>query len=195
MFRGVNHYNLVSLCLILSLLAACGGNAPQETQSSVASGENVFQETQDSAANGETELRLVITTNKVSVEQTSDVEIHLDDVVNLYGLHVCLKFDPTKLQVQDADPEQDGVQIMPGHLPVPDFTALNLVDNEQGTIDYAVVQLNPRQPTTGSGVVAVIHFQGIGAGVSPLTFLRAEMADRDGNDLPVYIRDAEFEVN
>ena len=209
MYHRLKHHSVVSLFLISLLLTACGGHVspetpgraasservPQETESRATSSERVAQETESSAVGGRTALRLLSTTDRLGVQQDGNVEIHLDHATNLYGLHVCLQFDPTKLRVKDADPAQEGIQIAPGDLPVPDFAARNLVDNERGTIDYAVVQLGPRLPATGSGVVATVHFQGVSPGVSPISFLRAELADPDGDELPVHIRDAELEVN
>ena len=156
---------IVVVCLISLLLAACGGSAPQNAPSDVATAGTV--------------LRMA--------KKGSEVEIHLDNVVDLYGLHVHVEFDPDKIQVRDADPDQEGIQIAPGHLPSPDFVALNMVDNEYGMIDYAVVQTNPRQPASGSGVVAVIHTQQDSAEVSPFTVLHIQLAGPDGNELPVQV--------
>jgi hypothetical protein len=195
MFHRLKHHSVVSLFLISLLLTACGGHVSPETPGRAASSKRVAQETESSAVGGRTEFRLLSTTDRLGVQQDGNVEIHLDHAINLYGLHVCLQFDPTKLRVKDADPAQEGIQIAPGDLPVPDFAARNLVDNERGTIDYAVVQLGPRLPATGSGVVATVQFQGVSPGVSPISFLRAELADPDGDELPVHVRDAEIEVD
>jgi hypothetical protein len=158
-------YNrIVIMCLISLLLAACGG-APQKAPNDVAIEGTV--------------LRLA--------EKGSDIEIQLDNAVDLYGLHVHVEFDPNKIQVRDADPDQEGIQIAPGILPSPDFIALNMVDNEYGMIDYAVVQTNPRQPASGSGVVAVIHVEQSNADTSPFTVLHIELAGPNGNELPVQI--------
>ena len=169
--------NALALCLIVLLLVGCGAGASEQ------------------APSDETGLRLVPTTDALSVDEAGDVEIHLDNVGNLYGLQLHVQFDPTKLQVQDADQAQEGVQIAPGVLPAPDFAVRNVVDNERGTIEYAVIQLHPRQPAQGSGVVATIHFQGVSTGASPLTLQQVKLADPDGHELPVQLLDARFQVN
>ncbi len=172
----------LALCLIVLLLAGCSaGASPQAPSGDLDS--------------DETGLRLVPATDALGVDEAGDVEIHLDNVGNLYGLQLHVQFDPTKLQVQDADQAQEGIQIAPGVLPAPDFAVRNVVDNKQGTIDYAVVQLSPRQPAQGSGVVATIHFQGVSKGDSPLTLQQVRLADPDGHELPVQILDAQFRVN
>ena len=46
----------------------------------------------------------------------------------------------------------------------------------------------------GDGVVAVIHFQGVGSGVSPLTLAYAKLSNPDGEEMPVQIVDAMIKV-
>jgi hypothetical protein len=173
----------LALCLIALLLVGCGAEASQQ------------QAPSDDLSANQTGLRLVPTTDALSVDEAGDVEIHLDNAGNLYGLHLHIKFDPTKLQVQDADQTQEGIQIAPGVMPAPDFAVRNMVDNQRGTIEYAVVQLSPRQPAQGSGVVATIQFQGVSKGDSPLTLQQVKLADPDGHELPVQFLDVQFQVN
>ncbi len=174
MSRGTRYNSTIALCLFALLLAGCGGGASQDAQSSLDSD---------------------LTTARLNVNEAGDVEIRLDNVGNLYGLQFYIQFDPAMLQVQDADLAREGVQIIPGMLPTPDFAVRNVVDNSQGTIDYAVVQLSPREPAQGSGVVATIRFQGVGKGISPLTFLQVKLADPQGHELPVQLVDTKFKVN
>lgn len=187
MLSKTRYSSAITLCLIALLLAGCGGGASQDTQ--------VSPDSPQASLDEETGLHLVPTSGQLSVNGAGDVEIRLENANSLYGLQFYIQFDPAMLQVQDADPEREGIQIVPGALPAPDFAVRNIVDNSRGIIDYAVVQLNPREPAHGSGVVATIRFQGIGTGTSPLTFLQAKLADPDGQELPVQLLDARFEVN
>jgi hypothetical protein len=140
------------------------------------------------------DLRVVPVTSGIGVTESGKVEIRMNNAADLYGLHVALRFNPDLLTVQDINQEQEGVQIAPGVLPAPDFTVLNTADNDQGMVEYAVTQLNPRQPAQGDGVVAVIHFQGVGSGVSPLTLAYAKLSNPDGEEMPVQIVDATIQV-
>jgi hypothetical protein len=180
MFSKTTCYSLIAVCLLALLLTGCGANMSDTQASSPAKG---------------TTIRLVPTADALDVSETGNVEIHLDNVDNLYGMHLSLKFDPTMLRVQDADPAQQGIQIEPGHLPAPDFAVRNEANNDQGTIEYAVIQLYPREPATGSGVVATIRFQAVGKGDSPLTFLQATLSDPDGQELPVQLAAAKLSVD
>ncbi len=141
------------------------------------------------------DLRVVPVTSGLGVTESGTVEIRMNNADDLYGLHVSLRFNPDMLEVQDINPERDGVQISPGVLPAPDFTVRNEVDNDQGMIEYAVTQLNPRQPAQGNGVVAIIRFQGVGSGVSPLTLSYAKLSNPDGKEMPVQVVDATLKID
>ncbi len=113
-----------------------------------------------------------------------DVEIWINDVTDLYGADVRLTFDPALVEVVDADGNASGVQIANGGFLQNTFTAVNETDNTLGTIEYAVTQLNPQPPANGSGVLAVITFKAKAVGSSPLTFTFAQLATRDGEEIP-----------
>jgi hypothetical protein len=91
---------------------------------------------------------------------TLAVDIYVEDVVDLYGADIRLLFDTTYAQVVDADPFAPGVQIQPlaGFLS-PDFVIRREADNSTGLIWYAVTQINPSPPASGSGALARVTFQ------------------------------------
>ena len=101
-------------------------------------------------------LQLVPNTIQLDVNTTTVLDLAVTQVSGLYRVEAHLHFDPQVLEVVDADPTREGVQLESGTFPTPDFVALNQVDNDAGTIDYAVTQLSPREPRAGSGVVAHI---------------------------------------
>jgi hypothetical protein len=86
-------------------------------------------------------------------------QIWVENVRDLYAVDLEIKFDTTKLQVADADARTEGIQIQPGQSPVPDFVAINSVDNQKGLIRYVVTQLGETPPFNGSGLVATITWQ------------------------------------
>lgn len=185
---------MVVLFVASLLLASCGENA-RSSQTGQRPGSDVLNPPQPNLAQNLAGLHIVPTASNLGVAEASSVEVRLENAVNLYGLHLSLQFDPRVLRVQDNDAAQDGVQIAPGVLPVPDFTVVNVADNEQGKIEYAVTQLNPRQPAQGDGVVAIIHFQTVGAGVSPLVFSYTKLAGPDGREIPVQVDDVTLKVS
>ncbi len=96
----------------------------------------------------------------IGLGQVEAVQIVIENVKNLYGAEMHLRFDPTVVEVVDADPNKDGIQVSPGDFLKPDFIAVNKADNKAGTIDLAFTELNPTPPANGSGVFATIAFRG-----------------------------------
>ncbi|TEU10432.1 MAG: LysM peptidoglycan-binding domain-containing protein [Anaerolineales bacterium] len=125
---------------------------------------------------------------------TTEVAIRIESVPRLYGAEVHLTFDPNYLEIQDADPDRSGVQLQTGSFPAPDFVVQNQADNVQGTIDYAVSQLAPREPVDGGGVLATITVKTKGEGTSRLAFTGAKLANPDGQQIPAEILDGEVVV-
>ena len=122
----------------------------------------------------------------VAVGQTADINIRLQDVSDVYGIDVRLRFDPFTMEIVDADQSKDGVQVQAGGFPQPDFTVRNVVDNAMGTADYAVVQLNPTLPASGSGTIFSVKVRGKVAGrQSTLSVDAVTVADRSGNTIAV----------
>ena len=131
---------------------------------------------------------------RIGPEGTTEVAIRIENVPRLYGVEVHLTFDPSYLEIQDADPDKPGVQLQTGTFPAPDFVVQNQADNVQGTIDYAVSQLAPREPVDGGGVLATITVKTKGEGTSRLAFTGAKLANPDGQQIPAETLDGEVVV-
>lgn len=94
-----------------------------------------------------------------------NVDLYVAHVANLYGADIKYTFDPSIVQVVDADPFMPGVQIQPlGGFLSPDLVIRRDANNTTGLIQYAVTQLNPSQPVTGSGALARVSFQPVAEG-------------------------------
>jgi hypothetical protein len=122
---------------------------------------------------------------EVSPGQVATLTIILANAQDVYGIDVRATFDPQIVEVVDADPARDGVQLTPGTFPQPDFVARNSADNAAGTLRYALTQVNPTAPATGTGVVFTVSFRGKTPGEATLALGPVEMADRRGQALPV----------
>ena len=128
--------------------------------------------------------------SEVSQRSTVTVELWIEDVFNLYQTYVDLRFDPSVLQVVDADPGQPGVQIEPGTFPDPagGVVSTNSVDNAAGRIEYRVQLTPPAPPVDGSGLLARLVFQGVSPGSTGLQFAKVQLFDPQGrvlNAVPV----------
>ena len=132
---------------------------------------------------------------EVAAGQTAPLSVAVTDVQDLYGMELHLRFDPAVVQVADADPGKDGIQVAAGDFLSADFVAQNQADNQAGSIDYAVTQVNPNEPRSGSGTLLVIRFQGGAAGgASQLEVTNGLLTTRDGDLIPVTFASGEVRV-
>ena len=68
--------------------------------------------------------------SSAAVGESVVVTLYVQDVQNLYGADIRLSFDPTVLEVQDANPKVSGVQIQPlSTFLTPDFVVRNQACN------------------------------------------------------------------
>jgi len=130
----------------------------------------------------------------LKVGETTTIELILADIEGLYGAQLRLRFDPEVLEVVDAEPEQEGIQLAPGTLPSPDFVVLNSADNDAGTIDYVVTQLPPSKPGQGSGIVAHVTFKGIKPSISSVHFEQFLLADTIGGNIDALPQDGQIKI-
>jgi len=149
------------------------------------------------ASRGFTQSTVILiqpSSSDVDVEDTVTVDIRIEDVTDLYGVDVQLSFDPALLEVQDADPGTDDIQIQKGTFPAPDFVVKNEADNSAGTIWYAVSQMSPTEPISGSGVAASITFKGLAGGTSSVAFTYQKIVEIDGEQIPATTQDGQITV-
>lgn len=118
------------------------------------------------------------------------VTVMVKDVVDLYGVDVVITFNPALVEVVSMTP-------LSSFLKGPGFPIVNFFDNTAGTIHYAMTQLNPAEPASGSGAILEIKFEGEVVGATALTFTYGKMTTRDGTPIPAtYVNGSlEVEVN
>jgi hypothetical protein len=128
--------------------------------------------------------------------QPVTVDILAQDVSNLYGLEIHLRFDPATMRLEDADPDQDGVQLTPGSLldPTQGFIVANQADNQAGTAVFAITLINPAPPVEGSGLVAQATLVPLQPGPLRLDLENAKLVTHDLQTLDVALRGLEVPV-
>jgi hypothetical protein len=145
-------------------------------------------------AQGAATVRPDPTSLEIGTENTSTVDILVEDVTDLYGFEFEITFDPTVLEVVDADPDEEGVQIGAGDFLSPDWTLENTVDNDNGTIAYALCQMNPSPPQSGDGILATITWRGKAVGTSPIQVAHVLLGAPGGAEIPASAEDGQIVV-
>lgn len=126
-------------------------------------------------------VKIVPNEAAISVGQTIEVTIQAENMVNLYGVELVVTFDPVLLEVVDADPNRDGLQIKAGNFLNGGLEGANTVAN--GNIEYIMQQIDPNPPSNGSGPLAHIVFKGIGSGVANIKVEDLNLSDQNGNGM------------
>lgn len=147
-----------------------------------------------SAAQPQTVVKIVPQTLKLRVGERAIVDLQIEQVAELFGAEVHLSFDPEVLEVIDADPAEDGIQIEPGTMPAPDFVVQNAADNQMGTVDYALTQLKPSEPRSGNGLLARVTFRGKRAASSQILLDQFVLADIEGTAIEATPQHAQVRV-
>lgn len=114
------------------------------------------------------------------------VDIVAENVADLYGAEVKLKYDPGTLAIQDADPDRDGLQIAEGDFlsAAQGFVVANQVDERAGTITYALTLLNPAPPVNGTGPIATITFERLQDSPSMIEIEKAKLVASTLQSIP-----------
>lgn len=114
-----------------------------------------------------------------------EVPVEIRDVTDLYAFDIQISYDPAVVQVEDADPNQEGIQPALGTFLDAGLTLFNGVDSENGLIRFVMTQANPSEAKSGSGVVLVLYLTGMEAGESDLEVTALELSTRMGEAIAV----------
>ncbi len=118
---------------------------------------------------------------------TTTVAAEVISVEDMYAVQLDLRFDPTKVQVVDADDSRVGTQVALGPiLSSTDWSIIqNIVDNSTGTITLVATCVNPSISFTGTGTLATVTFLGVGAGSSTFEFREVILVNRAQSSIPL----------
>ena len=116
---------------------------------------------------------------------TGTLDIRVENVIQLAGAEVNLTFDPALLEVVDADPTAEGVQIAYGDFLSPDFVVRNTADLVTGTVEYSIACMPLDEAVSGGGVLACITFRALAEGETRVTIRSALLADMQRQPITV----------
>ena len=125
-------------------------------------------------------LDLSSTSTSFQVGDTFEVQILLDTQgTEIDGVDIhYLNYDPSLIEVQDADSDTSGIQIEAGSLL--EETVMNSVETTSGQIDFSQVT-SPGTTYNGSGTLATVTFKVLAEGTTTLTFDFTSDATTDCN--------------
>jgi hypothetical protein len=103
------------------------------------------------------------------------VGVSVQNVTGMSAVQIDVVFNPTVLQVIDADSGQAGVQIRVDPVFDSGFVAANDVDNDSGRITFAVTLFGGNTIDENSGIIE-IDFEPVSAGSSELRLENAILA-------------------
>jgi LysM repeat protein len=130
----------------------------------------------------------------IDVGQVTTVTLRVENIEQLYGYQTAIVFNPSILEVIDANTGKAGVQVALGTFLQPDFEYQNNADNSVGTIVVVVTQLSPSPAVSGSGDLFTISFRGKAQGTSDVRFTDLKLAKEAGVEIPVSRQDAQVVV-
>ncbi len=124
-----------------------------------------------------------------------EIPVEIRGVSELYAVDIEIRFDPDVIQIEDANPNLDGIQPALGTFLDAGLTLFNVVDNEQGIIQFVMSQVNPSEPKSGDGVLLILYALGSDEGESDLAVTKLEFSDRFGEAIPVEAVDGTISVS
>jgi len=130
----------------------------------------------------------------ISVGQVATIALQVQNVDNLFGYQVAIIFNPSLIEVVDADGTRPGVQVALGTFLKADFVQQNGADNTVGAIVCVVSQLAPTPAVTGNGTLLTVTFRGKAQGVSNVRFTDLRLARSDGTEIVATRTDAQIAV-
>jgi hypothetical protein len=114
-----------------------------------------------------------------AVGETRHVQVLLENIEGLHEIELHISFEGRYIAIEDADPEEEGIQIEPGKLPTPAQVMANEANNQGGFIVYHVAD-EEGISARGSDVVASFTVRALAEGGSPLQFTIVKLYDTNG---------------
>ncbi|NLF00854.1 MAG: hypothetical protein GX601_07740 [Anaerolineales bacterium] len=128
----------------------------------------------------------------VAVGVTATLDVRITGVTNLNRMELYMTYDPSMLEVVDANASAPGTQIGLGPFLHPSAAQVNFVNPQYGEIDF--LQQAPGAPVSGGGVVARITVRGKAEGVSYVGFDAALLFDDEGIAITITTADSRVTV-
>jgi len=134
---------------------------------------------------------------QVGLGQTSQVDIVIENAVGLYAAEIHISFPAHLVQVQDAYPGVEGIQISPGNFfnGFDTYTIQNRVDSGANLIEYIVSITGSPVGVTGQGTLATISLFGQSPDTAMISFEEVILCERNGTSMMVHLPNEQVTVS
>ncbi|MHB0878654.1 MAG: cohesin domain-containing protein [Anaerolineae bacterium] len=117
--------------------------------------------------------------------ETATVVVQVSGVANLYGVDVALAFDPTLIEIVDADSVSAGVQVVAWPSLTQQqrnsiWTIFRDASNQDGTARVAMTLMAPAQPISGSTQILAMTVRALAEGTVEITVTSSDLSTEDG---------------
>jgi hypothetical protein len=140
-----------------------------------------------SPVNAQTQPLLKFTPQPLTVglNQTVNLGIEINSITNLYGFDITVNADPGVVEF---------VSIAQGSFLDPGYALINQVNTINGTAHFALTQLSPSTPKTGTGNLFIISVKGKTTGITTLTITNFQLVRADGSFISVDVNNGQMVV-
>jgi YVTN family beta-propeller protein len=134
-------------------------------------------------------VKVVPVSSSVSIGEDFAISVLIDNAADLGAYELHMDFDPAVVHARSVE---DG-----GFLGSGGRSVLPLgvqIDNDIGTLVFGALSLGPGEGATGTGVLATVSLEAVGAGRSPLTLDSVAILDTAGESPAVAVQDGSVTV-
>jgi len=146
------------------------------------------------AAQSQTEITTQPYPIYLTVGQTANISVWVEDAVNVSSYYLQLYFNPNLVQIKDANPTIIGEQVYDGSFFTPNYVTINYVNNPNGSVTYVNYFYVNGQPMSigGSGILISFDMVAIASGTSTIHLSQSYLVDSLGVVLPVVFRNPQL---
>jgi hypothetical protein len=197
-------FGLLTIFIILVLLFPLQASAKQQPEPALPAipvSRSISETVSDNLGKTETPFPAIITSIpspiNLYVGQTKTISIWVEDAADVNSYYVRLYFDPSLVQILDADPNSPGVQVQDGDFfyPPQSITTANWVDNSSGVVTYINFFIEPTMSISGSGKLLSFDLQAIDIGTSTINMTQSYLISPMGDILPTSILNPQIYIN
>ncbi|EOD01853.1 S-layer homology domain-containing protein [Caldisalinibacter kiritimatiensis] len=112
----------------------------------------------------------------VKINNPFSVKINIDNIQDVYALHIKLKFDPNYIKAKE-----DTIDLCDDIINKKHFIAINKIDNTTGKIELLITLLGNEASFNNSINIGIINFNTVKHGTTPINIQESNLLEKDGS--------------